>query len=274
MAVVGCGNPTISMRYHPKAATYRFVLQEDVKGSIVGGAVAAMPVGAASVGGQFTAAIAGPADSGVAVTWTVDTLTVQSQQQEIIAGVESTLAARMARIKAMSFDVVYDDRMIPVHEHVNDPTGVGASDRNAANALRTVAHSFAFPLPRDPLAKGGTWRAADELDLPGFASTQPVQVQYELTVKDILFNGSDTSVVIGIAATFANTPLPMTVQGIQMQGKLTGVTTGEETFSLTEGALVSGTQDGHVQVEMTIPAFNASVAIAYDLHITMKRQGR
>jgi hypothetical protein len=112
------------------------------------------------------------------------------------------------------------------------------------------------------------------LDLPGFASTQPVQVQYELTVKDILFNGSDTSVVIGIAATFPDTPLPLTIQGMQMQGKLTGVTTGEETFSLTEGALVSGMLDGHVKVEMTIPTLKVSVGIAYDLHVTMKRQGR
>jgi len=62
--------------------------------------------------------------------------------------------------------------------------------------------------------------------------------------------------------------------GIQLQGKLTGAATGEETFSLTDGALVTGTMDGNVKVEMTIPALKTSVAIAYDLHVTMKRLGR
>jgi hypothetical protein len=274
-AIVGCGSPKISMRYHPKAATYRFALQEDVNGSVLGqGSGAALPVGQASVGGEFTEAIAGPRDSGVTVTWTVDTLTVKSPQQAIVAGVESTLAKRLARVRSMSFDVVYDDRMIPVHEHVNDPAGLARADTNAAEALRIAAHSFAYPLPRDPLGKGETWRAADQLDLPGFAATQPVPVQYELTVKDIVINGSDTSVVIGIASTFPDTPLPLTIQGIQMQGKLTGTATGDETFSLTEGALVTGTMDGNVKVEMTIPALNISVAIGYTLHVTMKRQGR
>lgn len=262
------------MRFHPKAATYRFVMQEDLNGSLVGGGAAAMPVGQASVGGQFTEAIAGPRDSGTLVTWTIDTLTVKSPQQQIAARAESSLATRLARIKAMSFDVVYDDRMIPMHMDVHDPTAVAGQDQDAPNALRSAAHSFAFPLPREPLGKGDTWRSADEFALPGLTGTQPVQVQYELTVKDILVNGSDTSVVIGIATKFPDTPLPMTVQGVQLQGKLTGAATGEETFSLTEGALVTGTMDGNVKVEMTIPALKTSVSVGYDLHVTMKRRGR
>lgn len=274
VAVAGCGSPTTLMRFHPKAATYRFVMQEDVNGSMVGGTAAAVPVAQASVGGQFTEAIAGPRDSGIMVTWTIDTLTVKSPQQDIAARAESSLATRLARIKAMSLDVVYDDRMIPMHMDVHDPTAVGGQDQDAPNALRSAAHSFVFPLPREPLAKGATWRAADEFSLPGLTGTQPVQVQYELTVKDILVNGADTSVVIGIATKFPDAPLPMTVQGVQLQGKLTGSATGEETFSLTEGALVSGTMDGGVKVEMTIPALKASVGIAYDVHITMKRLGR
>jgi len=170
--------------------------------------------------------------------------------------------------------VVYDDRMIPISMHVNDPTGVSAQDQEAPNALRSAAHSFLFPLPREPLGKGETWRAADELPLPGLTGAAPVQVQYELTVKDVVVNGGDTSVVIGIATTFPDTPLPMNVQGVQLQGKLTGAATGEETFSLTDGALVTGTMDGNVKVEMTIPALKTSVGVAYDLHVTMKRLGR
>src|SRR5690349_25157984 len=102
------------MRFHPKAATYRFVMQEDLKGSLAGGAAAATVVGEASIGGQFTEAIMGPRDSGIGVTWTIDTLTVKSPQPELVARAESLLAARLARVKAMSFDVVYDDRMIPL----------------------------------------------------------------------------------------------------------------------------------------------------------------
>jgi len=272
--LVGCSSPKVTMRFHPRAATYRFVMQENLKGSMVGGGSAAMPVGEASIGGQFTEAIAGPRDSGIAVTWTIDTLTVTSPQAGVAARAESAFATTLARIKAMSFDVVYDDRMIPMHMQVNDPTGLAGQNRDAPNALRSAAHSFEFPLPREPLNKGETWRAADEFALPGLTGAAPVQVQYELTVKDILVNGSDTSVVIGIATKFPDTPLPMTVQGIQLQGKLTGAATGEETFSLTDGALVTGTMDGNVKVEMTIPALKTSVAIAYDLHVTMKRLGR
>jgi len=274
--LVGCSSPKVVMRFHPKTATYRFAMQEDLKGSMAGGggAAATIPVGEVSIGGQFTEAIAGARDSGIAVTWTIDTLTVKSPQQELVARAESSLATRLARIKAMSFDVVYDDRMIPMHMQVNDPTGVAGLDKESPDALRSAAHSFQFPLPREPLGKGETWRAADEFALPGLTGAAPVQVQYELTVKDILINGSDTSVVIGIATKFPDTPLPMTIQGVQLQGKLTGAATGAETFSLTDGALVTGTMDGNVKVEMTIPALKTSVAIAYDLHVTMKRLGR
>jgi len=262
------------MRFHPKAATYRFAMQEDLKGSMAGGGAAAMPVGEASIGGEFTEAIVGPRDSGVAVTWTIDTLTVKAPQPEYAARAESLLAARLARVKAMSVDVVYDDRMIPMHVQVNDPTGASGQDPDATTSLRSAAHSFEFPLPREPLGKGETWRAADEFALPGITGAAPVQVQYELTVKDILVNGGDTSVVIGIATKFPDTPLPMKVQGVQLQGKLTGTAAGEETFSLTDGALVTGTMDGNVKVEMTIPALKTSIAIAYDLHVVMKRLGR
>ena len=273
LPLVACGSPKVLMRFHPKAATYRFVMQEDMKGSLSGGAgSASMPVGEASVGGEFNEAIGGPRDGGIGVIWTIDTLTVKSPQ-EMAARAESTLAARVARIKAMSFDVVYDDRMIPMKEQVNDPTGVSGHDPDAPGALRSAAHSFAFPLPREPLGKGDTWRAADDLALPGVTDASAVQVQYELTVKDIVVNGADTSVVIGITAKFPDTPLPLTIQGVRLQAKLSGSTTGEETFSLTQGALMTGTLNGAVKVELTIPTLTTPIAMSYDVHVTMKRAG-
>lgn len=274
VAAVACGSPKILMRYHPRAATYRFVMQQNLKGGLTGPAAAALPVGEASVSGRFTEAIAGPADSGTAVTWTIDTLTVTSPQQDVAARADSLLAARLARIKAMSFDVVYDDRMIAIKTRIDDPTGLGAADTNATGALRDAAHAFSFPLPHDPLGKGDTWRAADEFALPGIGGAEPVQVQYELTVKDIVVTGSDTSVVIGIVTKFPDTPLPLTVRGVQLQGKLTGSATGEETFSLSDGAVVSGAMDGSVKVEFTIPALKTSIGVGYDLHVTMKRADR
>jgi hypothetical protein len=272
--LVACGSPKVLMRFHPKAATYRFVMQEDMKGSLSGGAgSASLPVGEASVGGQFTEAIGGPRDGGIGVIWTIDTLTVKSAQQKMAARAESTLAARLAQIKAMSFDVVYDDRMIPMKEQVNDPTAASGRDPDAPSALRSAAHSFAFPLPREPLGKGDTWRAADDLALPGLTGGGAVQVQYELTVKDILVNGADTSVVIGITAKFPDTPLPLNIQGLRLQAKLSGSTTGEETFSLTQGALTTGTLNGTVKVDLTIPTLQAPIAMSYDMHVTMKRAG-
>jgi hypothetical protein len=272
--LVGCGSPKVLMRFHPKAATYRFALQEDMKGSLSGGAgSASLPVGEASVAGQFSEAIGGPRDGGTGVTWTIDTLAVTSPQQELAARAESTLATRVARIKAMSFDVVYDDRMIPIKEQVNDPTAVSGHDQDAPTALKSAAHSFDFPLPHDPLGKGDTWRAADEFSLPGLTGADPVQVQYELTVKDILVNGADTTVVIGIATKFPDTPLPLRIEGLQLQGKLTGSATGEETFSLTQGALASGKMDATMRVELTIPTLKTPIAMAYDMHVTMRRAG-
>ncbi len=268
----GCSGGKTLLRFHPHTGTYRYAMQQTVKGSLSGGGAGGPVVsaGEASINGQFREVVSGPREGGgVGVTWSIDTVTVTSPQQEMQARAESALATRIGRVQAMRFDVVYDDRMIPTKTQVTDP--LGTADDQTRVSLRSAAHTFAFPLPLDPVAKGDEWRAADEFPLQGVTGTRPLDVQYILTVKDIRVGGADTTIIIGIGTKFPDTPLTMTERGVTVQAKVTGTATGQQEFNLSQGVLVSGTMDGNLRVEMTAPQLRMPIAMTFDLHITMRR---
>jgi hypothetical protein len=269
----GCSGGKLLLRYHPRPGTYRYTMQQTLKGSLSGGGAGgpALPVGEASIGGQFRQVVAAPHAGGVGVTWSLDTVMVSSPQAEIQTHSESILAGARGRLQAISLEIVYDDRMIPLQTHVNDPGAVG--DENTPRTLRNAVHTFTFPLPVEPVGKGDEWRAADEFPLQGVPGASPIDVQYVLTVREIRIAGADTTIVIGIASKFPDTPLTMTEQGVTMQAKVTGTVAGQEEFDLTRGALASASMDGTIRVEMTAPQLRAPLAISLELHATLRRLG-
>jgi len=273
LTVVGCSGGKTLLRFHPRAGTYRYTMQQAMKGGVSAGGDGGpvMSAGEASITAQVREVIAGPREDGVGVTWSIDTLTISSPQQGMRARVESTLATRIARVQATRLDVVYDDRMIPTKTQVTDP--LARADEGMQISPRSAAHAFAFPLPVDPVRKGDEWRAADEFPLEGVTGTRPIDVQYILTVRDIRVDGADTTIVIGIATKFPDTPLTMTEQGVTVQAKVTGTATGQQEFNLTQGVLVSGTMDGNIRVDMTGGQLRTTLAMTLELHITMRRVG-
>lgn len=273
LTVVGCSGGKTLLRFHPRSGTYRYTLQQNLKGSLSGGpaGAAAMPVGEATISGEFREVVEGPREGGVAVTWHIDTISFTTPNDAIRARAGSAVTTNMARVQAMTFDVVYDDRMIPTKAQVNDP--LRGSEDELPTTLRTGAHAFSFPLPVEPVGKGDEWRASDEFPLSGVTGTQPLDVQYILTVKDIRVDGADTTVVIGIATKFPDTPLTMTERGVTVQAKITGTATGQQEFNLTQGVLATGSMDGNIKVEVTAAQLRTPIAMTYELHVSMRRVG-
>lgn len=273
LTVVGCSGGKTLLRFHPKSGTYRYTLQQHLKGTLSGGGAggAAMPVGEATISGEFREVVEGPREGGIGVTWHIDTISFTSPSDALRARADSAMAINLARVQAMTFDVVYDDRMIPTKAQVNDP--LRGREDDLPTTLRTGAHAFSFPLPVEAVGTGDEWRAADEFPLSGVTGAQPLDVQYILTVKDIRVDGGDTTVVIGIATKFPDTPLTMTERGITVQAKITGTATGQQEFNLTRGVLVNGSMDGNIKVEVTAAQLRTPIAMTYDLHVAMRRVG-
>ena len=273
LTVVGCSGGKTLLRFHPKAGTYRYTMQQSLKGGLSGGpaGAAVMPVGEAVITGEFREVVEGPREGGIGVTWRIDTVSVTSPTEAVRVRADAAIANNLARVQAMTFEVVYDDRMIPTKAQVTDPLRVAGDE--LPGTLRNAAHSFAFPLPVEPVGKGDEWRASDEFPLAGVTGTQPLDVQYILTVKEIRVDGSDTTVVIGIATKFPDTPLTMTERGVTLQAKITGTATGQQEFNLTQGALVNGSMDGNIRIEMSAPRLPTPLVMSFELHVSMRRVG-
>src|SRR5256885_11022208 len=80
LAVVGCSGGKTLLRFHPRSGTYRYTMQQSLKGGLSGGpaGAAVMPVGEAVITGEFREGVEGPRDGGICVTWRIDTGSVTS----------------------------------------------------------------------------------------------------------------------------------------------------------------------------------------------------
>jgi len=65
----------------------------------------------------------------------------------------------------------------------------------------------------------------------------------------------------------------MTERGVTLQAKITGTATGQQEFNLTQGALVNGTMDGNIKIEMSAPQLRTPLTMTYELHVSMLRVG-
>lgn len=270
-ALAACGGGKVTLRYHPTAGSvFRYALQQQAKIRLEGGPLAQAPGMEMGMNAQLKQAVGGPREGGTAVTWSIDTLSLVAPAG--MAAMSSAMEQQLARIRAMSFDFVYDDRMIPIRVKFNDPLG---QESAVGDRIRRNATMFSFPLPVDPIGKGDTWRAASDLPLngvPGASGT--LTVESVLTVKDIRISGGDTTVVIGIQTTFPDQPITVTREGQAATVKISGTMTGEQQFSLSQGALVSGKMGGTMKLQVTLPALSAKpIAMSLDQETSMQLAG-
>jgi len=269
-AALGCGGDKVLLRYHPKAnTTHRYTLDEQMK-LAVAGPPAQLPAMDMGMSVQLRERVGEPSRigagvGGTAVSWSVDTLTFRAP-----AGIDAAspaLAAQMARVKAMSFDLVYDDRRIPLRVQVHDPLGAASAE---GRRVTGNVEMFNYPLPVEPVGKGDHWRVETDIPLPEAGG--PISVQSVLTVKDITVAAGDTTVVFGVSTQFPDQPIAISRMGRTMTMKLSGTITGEQTFSLSQGMVLDATVSGTIKMAMAVPGLPAvPIALSLDMQATLKR---
>jgi len=269
-AALGCGGDKVLLRYHPKAnTTHRYVLDEQMK-LAVAGPPAQLPAMDMGMSVQLRERVGEPSRNGAgvggtAVSWSVDTLTFRAP-----AGIDAAspaLAAQMARVKAMSFDLVYDDRRIPLRVQVHDPLGAASAE---GRRVTGNVEMFNYPLSVEPVGTGDHWRVETDIPLPEAGG--PISVQSVLTVKDITVAAGDTTVVFGVSTQFPDQPIAISRMGRTMTMKLSGTITGEQTFSLSQGMVLDATVSGTIKMAMAVPGLPAvPIALSLDMQATLKR---
>jgi hypothetical protein len=267
-AALGCGSDKVLLRYHPKAnSTHRYALDEQMK--LAGaGAAAQLPAMDMGMSVQLRERVGESNRGGVtgtAVTWSVDTLTFRAP-----AGMDAAspaLASQIARVKAMSFDLVYDDRRIPLHVQVHDPLGEASAE---GRRVTGNVEMFNYPLPVAPVGKGDHWRVETEIPLPQAGG--PISVQSVLTVKDITVADGDTTVVFTVSTQFPDRPIAISGMGRTMTMKLSGTITGEQAFSLSQGMVLDAAVGGTIKMAMAVPGLpSVPLSLSLDMQATLKR---
>ena len=267
---LACSSGKVLLRYHPKAnTTHRYALDEQMK-MTVAGTPAQVPAMNMGMSVQLRERVGEPSQGGTAVSWSIDTLTLSAPAGVDVAG--AALAAEIARIRAMSFDLVYDDRRIPLHVRVSDPLGEAPPE---AQRVAGNVQMFNYPLPVEPVGKGDHWRVETDIPLAGLPDAGgPISVQSVLTVKDITVTAGDTTVVFVITTQFPDRPITMSRMGQTMTMKVSGTINGEQSFSMSQGMVLDGNVNGTIQMTMTIPGLaSAPITMALDMQATLKRLG-
>jgi hypothetical protein len=267
-AALGCGSDKVLLRYHPKAnTTHRYALDEQMK-LAVAGAPAQLPAMDMGMSVQVRERVGEPSRGGVAgtaVSWSVDTLTFRAPAGMDVAS--PALASQIARVKAMSFDLVYDDRRIPLHVQVHDPLGEASAE---GRRVTGNVEMFNYPLPVEPVGKGDHWRVATDLPLPEAGGS--ISVQSVLTVKDITVAAGDTTVVFLVSTQFPDQPIAISRMGRTMTMKLSGTITGEQTFSVSQGMVLDATVSGTIKMAMAVPGLpSVPMSLSLDMQATLKR---
>lgn len=253
VAVVGCkgaerpATPVMTkivLRYHPPVgAVYRYAMDQT---SMFGSDSGADTMGLNTLRIAFTQTVGTAAADGVPVTFTFDSTNVESP------GLTPEAARQVVeRLKDVHLTTVYDDHLRPVHD-AGPLTGIPPLVRDQLEAALQVA---APVLPDQPVGTGDNWTTAIELPLSGIGT--PITVHTKLTVRDISVSRGDTTVRLSVETALPPEPMRFSFGGQQFTVALKGAITGEQTLSLTRGAVVSAALAGTMHVGVSGGFFGA-----------------
>lgn len=241
LGLVACGDSTpITLHYHPKpGSTFRYVMNQDLTMQPEGGQQGVTPQ-QLTVRIAFTQTVKGPAEGGIAIAVRVDSVTMTSPGLPAEAVSQAT-----AMLRGLESRLVFDEHMKVLSSAVSDAAGVPPQ---LANQIASGLRGASFPLPDRPLKVGESWSVemAAPTGLPGMS--QPLQLHYEITLKDVTVTGADTVVRLGIETTFPKDPI--NVSGPDGNGTVTmdGRMKGDQEFSLTRGTIVRVDLSGSMKV--------------------------
>jgi len=253
VAAVGCKGserpPTpittkITLRYHPPAgAVYRYAMDQT---ALFGSDSGVDTMGLNGLRVAFTQTVGTAGTDGVPITFTFDSTTVDSPML-------NPDAARQVvdKLKSTRFTTTYDDHLRPRADA--QLPGLSPLVRDQLQAALQVA---APALPDQPVGIGDSWTNDMQLPVSGLGS--PITVHTRLTVKDISVSRGDTIVRFNVETALPAEPMRLSFAGQQFTIALKGAITGEQTLSLTRGAVVSAALGGTMHVGVSGGPLGAS----------------
>ena len=264
--LVGCGKsgPKVALRYHPPAgAVYHFTLDQQSKIKFESGPAAAMGEQQLTMHMYFTQAVGDPSSGNIVVTMTFDSITAQSPMLP-----QAMMEQQFAQMRGMKSTVHYDDRM---HVQHLDFTGAPGMPPQMTDEITSSFKNLAFPFPEQPVGPGDSWDVQMELPMGNLPGAGPIRTSTKITVKEIQVSGADTSVLLSVVTTFPKEPVNVQAQGQTVELKFAGTMTGEQLFSLRQGAPVRTTMGGTMHLEMKGAALGGqSMAMSMEQQATMK----
>ena len=236
----------IALRFHPPAgAVYHYVMDQT---SSFGPDSGADSGGVNSMRIAFTQTIGAVDADGVPVTFTFDST-------RIVSPMLSPAAADQAaeRLREVHLTTIYDDHLRPVHNDVSALAGIPPLVRDQ---LQVGFRAAALALPDQPVGPGDSWTNETELPVSAIGGA-PLTVHTTVTVREISVSRGDTTVRLGVETALPDKPMQFAVGGQQFTVALQGAITGEQTLSLTRGAVVSAALGGTMHVGVSGGLFGA-----------------
>ena len=240
LVLAACGDSTaIALHFHPQpGSTFQYAMKQDLtmkaddKG---GGEPQTLGISIA-----FTQMVKGPAEGGIEIVLRVDSVGMASPGMPAGAVAQAT-----QMLRGLESRLIFDEHMKVIRSEVSDAAGVPPQ---LANQIASGLRGASFPLPDRPLKIGESWTVdmAAPTGLPGMA--QPLQLHYEITLKDMTVTGADTVVRLGLETTFPKDPINVSGQEGSGTVRLDGSMKGEQQFSITRGAIVRVEMNGSMKI--------------------------
>ena len=253
----------IPLRYHPPAgAVYRYVLEQTSRFA-PDTATAADSSTLTSMTLAFSQAVGARAADGIPVAVTLDSSTVASPMLNPAAA-----AAAAAQLRGLRLTAVLDDRLRMVRDDLSALARLPALVREQ---VQLGIRAAALPFPEQPVGMGDRWTNEIELPFAQLASGTPLTVASTITVRGISVSRGDTTVLLGVETSLPQHPLQFNFGGQTVSVALRGGITGEQVFSLTRGAVVSGSLGGTIHLNVSGGFFGPQgMAMRVEQHATTR----
>jgi hypothetical protein len=232
----------ILLRYHPPAgSTYRYVLEQTSSFAPDSGAADDSST-RSTMTLAFSQAIGAPGPEGFPVIVTLDS----SQVRSPMLNPEAAQAAGR-QLQGLRVTAVLDDRLRFVHNDLSALEGLPAMVREQVQlGLRAAALVF----PEEPVGTSDSWTNQTELPFAELTAGTAFRIATKITVREISVSRGDTTVHLAVETELPDRPLRFSFGGQPVTVILKGGITGDQVFSLTRGAVVSGNLGGTVHLHV------------------------
>jgi hypothetical protein len=235
----------VTLRYHPPAgAVHRYALDQINKMSMEAGPMAGMGEQQLTLQMRFTQNVTGPVPGGIEVKVTFDSTRMEAP------GVSPEMMAReLNQLRGLVSTVLFDERAQVIRSDMGAAPGVAPE---LTSQMTTGVKAMMFALPEQAVGRGDSWTVKTDLpvgQLPGASGAGASLTK--LTVQDIRVAGGDTTVLLGVETTFPGDPITLSIAGQPATLRLSGGLSGDQTFSLTRGVVVSGTMKGTMKMNVS-----------------------